>query len=60
MPKGTKVDKVFRALKRQGKGEGQAGRIAQAVTGLSLKTGKPPRPRRKPIAMSDDDEGIPG
>lgn len=40
MPKGTKVDKVYEALLRQGKDKGTAARIAQAKTGQSLKTGK--------------------
>ena len=46
MPAGTKVEKVFTALKRQGKPVAQAAKIAQATTGQSLKTGKPPK--RKP------------
>jgi hypothetical protein len=41
MPAGTKVEKVFKALKRNGMSPGQAARIAQARTGQSLKTGKP-------------------
>ncbi len=43
MPKGSKVDKVYEALKRAGKDSGTAARIAQAQTGQSLKTGKPPK-----------------
>ena len=43
MPKGTKVDKVYRALLRQGKNKGSAARIAQSQTGKSLKTGKSPK-----------------
>jgi hypothetical protein len=43
MPKGTKVDRVFQALKREGKSVASAARIAQAKTGQALATGKPPR-----------------
>ncbi len=43
MPKGSKVDKVYKALKREGKSEASAAKIAQAKTGQSLKTGKPPK-----------------
>jgi hypothetical protein len=47
MPKGTKVEKVYEALKREGKSKAAAARIAQATTGLSLKTGKKPKRQRK-------------
>lgn len=43
MPKGTKVDNMYQGLKRKGMDEGKAARIAQAKTGQSLKTGKPPK-----------------
>ncbi len=43
MPKGTKVEKMFQALKRQGHSDASAAKIAQAKTGQSLKTGKKPR-----------------
>lgn len=43
MPKGSKVDDVYQALRRQGKDEGTAARIAQAQTGQALATGKPPK-----------------
>lgn len=43
MPKGTKVERVFQAVKRSGKSAGAAARIAQAQTGRSLKTGKKPK-----------------
>jgi hypothetical protein len=45
MPKGTKVDKVYQALRREGADPGKAARIAQAQTGQSLQTGKPPKKR---------------
>ena len=43
MPKGTKVHKVYEALKREGKSPASAARIAQAATGKSLKTGRAPK-----------------
>lgn len=43
MPKGTKVHSVYKALRRQGASKGKAARIAQHVTGKSLKTGKKPK-----------------
>ena len=43
MPKGSKVDKVYQALRRKGDDKGKAARIAQAKTGQALKTGKPPK-----------------
>lgn len=46
MPKGTKVDRIYQALRREGKSEAQAARIAQAKSGQSLKTGKPPRGKK--------------
>ena len=42
MPRGSHVEKVFLALKREGKDPAAAAKIAQAVTGLSLVTGKKP------------------
>jgi hypothetical protein len=47
MPKGTKVDRVYEAIKRGGADPGKAARIAQAQTGLSLQTGKPPKGKGK-------------
>lgn len=46
MPKGTKVDKVYQALKREGKSPASAARIAQSKTGLALATGKPPKGKK--------------
>ena len=43
MPEGTKVEEAYQALRREGKSEESAARIAQAQTGLSLATGKPPK-----------------
>lgn len=46
MPKGSKVDKVYRALLRAGKDKGSAARIAHSKTGQSLKTGKAPKRKK--------------
>lgn len=43
MPKGTKVEKVYQALRREGASKGKAARIAQSKTGLALATGKKPK-----------------
>jgi len=43
MPEGTTVDRLFKALQKQGLPAGKAARIAQSKTGLSLKTGKKPK-----------------
>lgn len=43
MPHGSKVEKVYKAVLRSGKSKASAARIAQSVTGRSLKTGKPPK-----------------
>lgn len=43
MPKGTKVDKVYQALLKQGKSKASAARIAQSATGKSLQTGRKPK-----------------
>jgi hypothetical protein len=56
MPSGTSVDRIFQALKREGKSVASAARISQAQTGTALATGKPPKhKRRKPNAMNDND-----
>jgi hypothetical protein len=47
MPKGTKVHKVYDALRREGASEAKAARIAQAQTGKSLATGKTPKNKGK-------------
>lgn len=46
MPKGSKVEKVYQALRKEGKGEASAAKIAQAQTGQSLKTGKKPKGKK--------------
>lgn len=43
MPKGTKVERVYEAVKRNTGDKGKAARIAQSVTGKSLATGKKPK-----------------
>lgn len=47
MPKGSKVHKVYEALKRRGYSTEKAAKIAQSVTGQALQTGKPPRRKGK-------------
>jgi hypothetical protein len=46
MPKGTKVDRCFQSNKRK-MGVGKAAATCQKATGQSLKTGKPPKRKRK-------------
>jgi hypothetical protein len=46
MPKGTKVHKIYDALRREGASKGKAARIAQSKTGKSLATGKAPKRKR--------------
>lgn len=43
MPKGTKVDRLYKALRKEGKDKASAAKIAQAKTGQALATGKPPK-----------------
>jgi hypothetical protein len=47
MPKGSKVDKVYEALKGKGMDKGKAARIAQSKTGKSLETGRAPKGKGK-------------
>jgi len=46
MPKGTKVHKMYDAMRREGMSKGKAARIAQSKTGKSLKTGKKPKGKK--------------
>ena len=43
MPEGTKVHNLYEKLLQKGYSKGSAARIAQAKTGQSLQTGKPPK-----------------
>jgi hypothetical protein len=43
MPKGTKVERCYQAVRKEGASKGKAARVCQASTGQSLKTGKPPK-----------------
>ena len=45
MPKGSKVEKVYKALLRKGHSKASAARIAQSQTKQSLKTGRKPKKR---------------
>jgi hypothetical protein len=56
MPKGTKVEKVYQALKEKRMSKGKAAAIAQANTGLSLTTGK--KPKNSMRAMMDGDSSV--
>ena len=47
MPKRTQVHKMYEALKKEGHSVESAVRIAQAETGMSLKTGKPSKHGKK-------------
>ena len=47
MPSGTKVDRIYQAIKRKTGDKGKAARIAQSKTGLSLATGKPPMSKKQ-------------
>jgi hypothetical protein len=47
MPTGTRVEKMYTAIKAKTGDAGKAARIAQAKTGLSLATGKKPKSKRK-------------
>lgn len=47
MPKGTRVHRCYKKLRRKGKGKGSAARICQTSTGQSLKTGRKPKKKRK-------------
>lgn len=46
MPKGSRVHKMYDAMRRQGMSKGKAARIAQSKTGQALQTGRPPKKRR--------------
>jgi len=45
MPRGTKVDKLYKKLRKKGKSKASAAKIAQSKTGLALMTGKKPKRR---------------
>lgn len=47
MPKGSKVHKVYDALRREGMSKGKAARIAQSKTGQALATGRKPKHKGK-------------
>lgn len=53
MPRGTKVDDMYQAMKREGMDKGKAARIAQSNTGQSLATGKPPKKKKKKSESMD-------
>lgn len=47
MPRGTKVERMYEAMRREGMDKGKAARIAQSRTGKSLATGRKPRKRKR-------------
>ena len=47
MPTGTRVERVYTALKKKGYSKGKSARIAQSQTGKSLATGKKPKKGKK-------------
>ena len=47
MPTGTKVDRIYQAIKKKTGDKGKAARIAQSVTGKSLATGGNPKRKKK-------------
>ena len=47
MPKGTKVHRIYEALKREGQSPASAAKIAQSQTGKSLATGKAPKGKKR-------------
>lgn len=46
MPAGSKVDKMYQHLRASGYSDKDAAKVAQAKTGLSLRTGLPPKRTR--------------
>ena len=51
MPAGTRVERLYKKLRSEGKSKESAARIAQSQTGLSLATGKPPKTKRIKLSM---------
>jgi hypothetical protein len=45
-PVGSKVDRVYKAVRKTGKSKASAARIAQAATGKSLATGRKPKGKK--------------
>jgi hypothetical protein len=55
MPKGTKVDRLYKRLLKKGHSKGSAARIAQKATGLSLMTGKEPKHKNSMKTLLEDE-----
>lgn len=47
MPKGSRVERVYEGLRKEGKDAATAAKIAQSKTGQALATGKPPKNKGK-------------
>lgn len=45
MPKGTRVHRAYKGMRKKGYSKSKAAKIAQSQTGQALKTGK--KPKRK-------------
>jgi len=46
MPEGSKVDRIYQALRKKGMSKERAAKISQAVSGQALATGRPPKHKR--------------
>jgi hypothetical protein len=46
MPEGSKVEKIYQALRKQGMSAEKAARIAQAQSGQALATGRKPKKKK--------------
>jgi hypothetical protein len=47
MPKNTKVDRIYQAIKKRTGDKGLAAATAQKITGKSLATGRRPKSKKK-------------
>jgi len=47
MPHGSKVDTIYKALRKKGKSKASAARIAQSASGQALSTGRKPKKKRR-------------
>lgn len=56
MPKGTRVERMYNALKDQGYSKEKSARIAQSRTGRSLMTGKKPKRQASDTIMAGGSE----
>lgn len=52
MPAGTRVERMYTALKEKGYSKEKSARIAQSRTGLSLMTGRKPKHKARDTLMA--------